>query len=370
MVVPSVSDILLEFAPRLQDSLIKFSEMAVETRSDVSVLESLPKRTPKGSVRHLPGSAADLGMFMKMELGANALARGLPWTAFLLAPVQRVARYPLLVEAIERNTREDEADMAPVQRARLALTGVVKACNGRMRSLEEHLFLVQLDQQLDWHRLTESITLSNEFRTLVRRGRVDVVTVMSRKIVKSKRVEFFLFSDIFLYAKPVKVADSGLGRFIVYRSIPRSLLDVKALDIGPTLPDLFQVVLLSEEEPLVLTVQAASAVDRTRWMEAFKPPKGADDVYEIWDCPTAMVVRSYTARSSDEISVRAGETARVLNRGQGGWYKVAVSRPLFDGGVATRGWVPLVCLEEVHNAEHAKSKQLRALHKEVLQKPP
>ena len=93
------------------------------------------------------------------------------------------------------------------------------------------------------------------------------------------------------------------------------------------------------------------------------------------------------------------------NIGSGGWSKVAVSRPLFDGGSAARGWVPegmfksyivqrrqgkrsqhicwtgpwqincvslfpphiSVCLQEQVNEEHAKSKQLRIIHKNMLE---
>ena len=56
---------------------------------------------------------------MNHNLGSHVLARGLPWTAFFLAPVQRIARYPLLIEAIERNSSEKDSDLRHIRKARL-----------------------------------------------------------------------------------------------------------------------------------------------------------------------------------------------------------------------------------------------------------
>ncbi len=59
----------------------------------------------------------DLYQVLK-QLGTHALARGLPFNAFMIAPIQRVARYPLLLEAIVRHTPEDSPGASAITRAR------------------------------------------------------------------------------------------------------------------------------------------------------------------------------------------------------------------------------------------------------------
>jgi hypothetical protein len=52
---------------------------------------------------------ADLGLYLK-ELASHQLAHGLPFSSFFIVPIQRLARYPLLLDAIARNTDHEHPD--------------------------------------------------------------------------------------------------------------------------------------------------------------------------------------------------------------------------------------------------------------------
>ena len=129
--------------------------------------------------------------------------------AFLLSPVQRLARYPLLVKAIVEATEENDPDYPQICEAMAKLTTAVRFANDRMTRIEEHQNLVHIDSTLDYSRLSEPIPLVDYNRALLRRGRLDLVTISNKKITKSKQVEFMLFTDLLLYAKPVKVRRTG-----------------------------------------------------------------------------------------------------------------------------------------------------------------
>jgi hypothetical protein len=135
----------------------------------------------------------------------NPMARGLSVEAYLLVPVQRLTRYPLLVGAILDATSLHDPDHEWVDELRARLIETVKACNERVRTLEDRQTVADIAAVLDWSRLTQGLEVDDDTRVLVKRGTMELCTFVGAKITKSKPVEVFLFSDLFLYAKPVKV---------------------------------------------------------------------------------------------------------------------------------------------------------------------
>ncbi len=117
-------------------------------------------------------------------------------------------------------------------------------------------------------------------RSIVKTGPLTLVTLSDKgKVVKSKRLEMFLFSDCVLYGKPVKESRSGVVRYIVYKQLHRSL--VSAVDVSSAIAtaaakhskDLHLLELVMYGNPPVrLLLSAATITDKDRWMEAFNPP--------------------------------------------------------------------------------------------------
>ena len=64
--------------------------------------------------------------------------------------------------------------------------------------------------------------------------------------MQSKRLEFFLFNDLLMYAKPVKVRKTGQLRNIVYKQIHRSLIEARALPNRGRDQHLMELVLYGE----------------------------------------------------------------------------------------------------------------------------
>lgn len=200
------------------------------------------------------------------------------------------------------------------------LTESVRTCNERMRIVESRLELVQIESTLDVSRLVEAIPLEAPGRSLLKRGPLELITLNNRKVSKSKPVEIMLFSDLLMYAKPVKVRKTGTLKYIVYKQVHRSLIEIGDVppdqlpDTGDYLFTTFSITLYSDDMPTTLVVRASSSSDRTRWQDTFNPPKQEDEIYAVWDCPKAQVLYDYNARGTDELPLTAGDLVNITNR--------------------------------------------------------
>eukprot|EP00051_Salpingoeca_urceolata_P014582 m.185975 g.185975 ORF g.185975 m.185975 type:complete len:1558 (-) comp18127_c0_seq4:115-4788(-) len=351
MVVPSVADIFLRWAPDLKAAFFAFCEMAMEARADLDC------KTPELS-KFLEGMVED------------KFTRGLPIDAFLLAPIQRCARYPLLIRAVASKTEEGTAEHVETMAAFSAMEDAVHACNEQMRQVEDYNELVQIDGTLDYSRIDDPTPLVCHGRSVVRRGPLDLVTVSNGKIAKSKRVEVFLFTDLFMYAKPCAVKKGGkqtATRYIVYKQVHRSLLE--ATDV-PDLSaknekeqNLLQVMLLQDnpDETQALTVRAESATDKRRWMDCLTPPKSTDaeEIYASWDCPQAEALYDYDGKQADELTLRAGDIINIVTRATDGWWKGSLADAEHKPGETVfAGWFPETYVKEIPSM-HSKAKKLK-----------
>lgn len=94
-----------------------------------------------------------------VQAAKNPRARSLPVDAFILAPVQRLARYPLLVQAVASRTEKGKGDSKQLDRCLAVFSESVRVCNARLRALEDHALLQRLDAQMDYSRIDKPPSL-------------------------------------------------------------------------------------------------------------------------------------------------------------------------------------------------------------------
>jgi hypothetical protein len=92
-------------------------------------------------------------------------ARGLSVDAFLLAPVQRIARYPLLVAAIVDCLAAVHPYHASNQHALQVMTDAVGACNSHLRKVGDYQALASLAQSLDLRRVPHTQSIEARWAT-------------------------------------------------------------------------------------------------------------------------------------------------------------------------------------------------------------
>jgi hypothetical protein len=83
------------------------------------------------------------------ETVKNTRCRGLNLFSFLIAPVQRICKYPLLFRDLLRNTAEDHADFGPVTAALSQIEGVVEYVNEAKRTAEQLQRIVDIQSCIE-----------------------------------------------------------------------------------------------------------------------------------------------------------------------------------------------------------------------------
>ena len=160
-------------------------------------------------------------------------ARSLPLEAFVLAPVQRVARYPMLISAIsDRTPMETGEEAIQIIHAQKAFTEVCQAANARLRALDDYTAVERLQQQLDCRRLVSPLDLvKGAGRAIVRRGKVELIKLADSSVPKPKkavRVELVLLDEMLLYG----TQKSSSSKLTVYRAAHRSLVEARVLPVS------------------------------------------------------------------------------------------------------------------------------------------
>eukprot|EP00048_Salpingoeca_helianthica_P009059 m.129929 g.129929 ORF g.129929 m.129929 type:complete len:1154 (+) comp14761_c3_seq2:3224-6685(+) len=339
LVVETMCDIMLNFVAAISSKFTSYCSIATEACADIDE------------------RSAEMAHFLATNCN-QAITRGLPFNAFLLAPVQRLGRYHLLLNSILSATPEDHPDGAAVRHAHQAYKDAADACNERLRAVDNALQLRAIQESLDSSRRKEPINIVAEDRLLVKRGPVTSLTIVNRKVVKSKLIELMLFSDTLLYAKPMKLKKTGDTKYIVYNSLHRGLVVATDPADPPVRDDLLICIELTDPDNCTrsqLWCRCQSSNDKARWLDAFNPPKESSDIYDLWDRPRVRALYEYAARQQDELSLGVDDVIEVIQR-DSEWSKGT----LVGSGGKVFGWFPTAYVETIQGVrEDVKRLKLR-----------
>ncbi|KAH9832563.1 CNH-domain-containing protein [Rhodofomes roseus] len=159
------------------------------------------------------------------EVERRPESRKLELNGYLTKPTTRLARYPLLLEAVLKHTPEDNPDKTVLPKVVEIVREFLKAVNNETGKAENRFNLLQLDQQLIFRPGEEvDLRLKEEGRELIYKGAL-------KKQGDSAELQVFLFDHALLMVKP----KSKVEQYKVYRRpIPLELLLVSAPDEFPT----------------------------------------------------------------------------------------------------------------------------------------
>ncbi|KAK9887107.1 hypothetical protein WA026_020555 [Henosepilachna vigintioctopunctata] len=133
----------------------------------------------------------------------NPLIKGMPLSSFLIKPMQRITKYPLLIGKIMENTREDHKDYPHLKEALLMAEEFLNCINENIRVKEnlDRMEWLQKYVQNDLNIVFNSNTNKLGPRKLLHYG------VMS-KMKNGKELIGFLFNDMFILVQPNKATNT------------------------------------------------------------------------------------------------------------------------------------------------------------------
>ncbi|XP_030570835.1 rho guanine nucleotide exchange factor 15-like [Drosophila novamexicana] len=316
------------------------------------------------------------------KLEASPSCCGLNLHSFLMLPMQRITRLPLLIDAVFSKESPHNADEYESWKLTLALVQkIVAQCNEAANRCEQAYELERISKQLEFPTHIRALAIAPmgvpkqgaKPRFLVKRGELthlmwrgdDAKLTFGKRFTKSS-IYAFLFSDLLVLCKR-----KGESNFTVFDYCPRSMLTLASGDSLPQLPtkdikdptskNLMLMTLLEnhERKTIELVLSCPSVSDQQRWLEAMRPPEAetpGEKLYESWDCPQVIAKHSYESDEPDVLQLELGDVVNVSRKLPDGWYQ---GERIRDGAV---GWFPGSYTEEL-NSSHVRARNLKQRHR-------
>jgi len=200
--------------------------------------------------------------------------RNLDLKSYLIKPVQRICKYPLLLRELQKSQKDpiaprDSPIYIRLEVARQAMAEILESTNDQMIISEGRLTTVKLEDELNsvFGDDTSKLELSLSRRQFVCSDTLMVGTRTNRKRKKPERIRLELFSDLLLLLAPLEGDASEL--FYVKHVFPLSALTLTNIGDG-ALPemadvnDVWELQLRDAEERY--TVCSPSAAVKEKWL--------------------------------------------------------------------------------------------------------
>ncbi|KAM4772567.1 rho guanine nucleotide exchange factor 26 [Rhinophrynus dorsalis] len=282
--------------------------------------------------------------------------RNLPMISFLILPMQRVTRLPLLMDTICQKTPKDSAKYEACKRALKEVGKLVRLCNEGARKMERTEMMVTINSQLEFK--IKPFPLVSSSRWLLKRGElttyVEDTGIFSKRTTK-QQAYFFLFNDVLIITKKKSEESYNVTDYCLRDKLVIEQYDNEEPSSSPiknstpmlysrqtSANHLFKLTILSnyagEEVEILLGAETLS--DRARWITALGQSKDRKDI-DRTTLTQVDIIRTYTAKQPDELSLQVADVVLVYQKVNDGWYE---GERLRDG---ERGWFPMECAKEI-----------------------
>ncbi|XP_044579012.1 uncharacterized protein LOC123261466 isoform X2 [Cotesia glomerata] len=301
------------------------------------------------------------------RIESHPACQSLSLHSFLMLPMQRVTRLPLLADAVLSKLSTEHEERLDWEKVLSVLGRVVTECNEGARVAGRQIEMASLAKKIEYTTKVPSIDLRDRY--LVRSGPVTQIlakpgteyVLTFRKKFHKTPLYLLLLTDHLLIAKLKSNNQDEV--YSVIDSCKRSLIALeKVPDDSPFAGRHAMILTLldnycSRHVEYILSCQ--NSTERERWLDAVSPPKPnlvGETLYETWDCPQVMALYSYTPVQPDELSLQPGDVINVLRKMADGWN---LGEKLVGG---EQGWFPGNYTKEVAS-EHVRAKNLRQRHR-------
>ncbi|XP_056902864.1 intersectin-1 isoform X2 [Takifugu flavidus] len=253
----------------------------------------------------------DIKDFLK-RLAMDPRCKGMPLSSFLLKPMQRVTRYPLIIKNILENTPESHPDHSHLKAALEKAEELCSQVNEGVREKENSDRLEWIQAHVQCEGLSEQLVFNSVTNCLGPRKFLHSGKLFKAK--SSKELYGFLFNDFLLLTQVTKpLGSSGLDKVfsskthLQYRMYKTPIFLNEVLVKLPTDP--------SGDEPLfhishidrVYTLRAESINERTAWVQKIKAASELFIETEKKKREKAYLVRSQRATGIGRLMVNIVE---------------------------------------------------------------
>ncbi|XP_065648095.1 intersectin-2 isoform X6 [Hydra vulgaris] len=215
---------------------------------------------------------AEFKQFEKKCAGDSRLKQNLSLSSYLLKPLQRITKYPLIISGILKYTPEEHYDRANLLASHEKAEELCTQVNEAVRSQENSSRLEWLQERVNLAGLEEDLVFNSQTNCLGQRKYVYHGILHKHKSNKELRV--FLFNDFLLLcrlqnthfqSKPLLTVfhpDSGMQLTIYKKAIFLNEITVKL----PTDPEINETLFHLSHIDCVYSFRAPSKMERNTWV--------------------------------------------------------------------------------------------------------
>uniref|UniRef100_A0A3B4C8H5 Rho guanine nucleotide exchange factor 26 n=1 Tax=Pygocentrus nattereri TaxID=42514 RepID=A0A3B4C8H5_PYGNA len=290
------------------------------------------------------------------RIEANPECRNLPMCSFLILPMQRVTRLPLLVDTICQKTPKDSPQYEECKKALHCVSKLVRKCNEGARTMERTEMMYTINSQLEFK--IKPFPLVSSSRWMVKRGELTAYSEEKNGIFSKKmsrhQVYFFLFNDVLIITRKKSDESYTVIDYALRNQIWVGPCQPEDLNLSPTrttagmltsrqgtASHLFRLNFSSnrtgEKVPMILGAELLN--ERARWISALGQSHNEKRNSDRTNAMQVEVIRTYTARQPDELSLQVADVVLVSQTVEDGWYE---GMRLRDG---ERGWFLSQCAQ-------------------------
>ncbi|VFV44002.1 sh3 domain-containing guanine [Lynx pardinus] len=273
--------------------------------------------------------------------------RNLPMISFLILPMQRT---------ICQKTPKDSPKYEVCKRALKEVSKLVRLCNEGARKMERTEMMYTINSQLEFK--IKPFPLVSSSRWLVKRGELTAYvedTVLFSRRTSKQQVYFFLFNDVLIITKKKSEESYNVNDYSLRDQLLVESCDNEELNSSPgknsstmlysrqsSASHLFTLTVLSNHasEKVEMLLGAETQSERARWITALGHSSGKQPL-DRTSLTQVEIIRSFTAKQPDELSLQVADVVLIYQRVSDGWYE---GERLRDG---ERGWFPMECAKEI-----------------------
>ncbi|XP_007888487.2 rho guanine nucleotide exchange factor 26 [Callorhinchus milii] len=291
------------------------------------------------------------------KIEAHPECRNLPMISFLILPMQRVTRLPLLMDTICQKTPIDSAEYECATRALKAVSKLVRQCNEGARRMERTEMMCTINSQLTFK--IKPFPLVSFSRWLVKRGELTAFVqdngIFSKRTTR-QQVYFLLFNDVLIVTKKKSEDSYSVTDYALRDQLQVELCEAEQLNLSPmksspsmlysrqsSATHLFSLTMLSNHaaERVLMLLGAESLSERARWFTALGQSSTDRQHPDRTTLTQVEITRTFPARQPDELSLQVADVVLLYQRVEDGWYE---GERLRDGAI---GWFPMEIAKEI-----------------------
>eukprot|EP01090_Pellita_catalonica_P005896 TRINITY_DN16102_c0_g1_i1.p1 TRINITY_DN16102_c0_g1~~TRINITY_DN16102_c0_g1_i1.p1 ORF type:complete len:773 (-),score=158.68 TRINITY_DN16102_c0_g1_i1:127-2445(-) len=232
----SIGDIFLQSANKFK---APYSKYCSNFRPSITVVQYFTEKLP---------SFAEFGLKCKNHPDAKKLDLG----AYLIKPVQRVCKYPLLLRELIKCTPQDHTDYADLNRALEMLQEVTADIDSAKADAETFQILEQIQNKLDGFQVVAG------GRRFIKEG---PLSKLNEKGSPQERY-FFLFNDVLIFAKPKRLK----GKYDFRGTIPLASTILRENDEAK---NSFKLIIMDGTQKFHI-LRAKTAENKQEWASAIE----------------------------------------------------------------------------------------------------